>query len=197
MPSPEPDQLLELRARLLAILTDHGQGISEHALLKQLRSELPGLFPEGMFKDNLALYRAHFLLFHVLHRLRAELLAERRGLLEIDALCIRLRAFRLSEQRLPDAHDPLADYYLDLGRMEDTDADDVEELLGSFWARYYADSQRHQALAVLDLADPVDFDRIKARYRQLAMRHHPDRGGDAGRFQQLQQAMAVLRKCEG
>ncbi|HYE48042.1 MAG TPA: J domain-containing protein [Azospirillaceae bacterium] len=34
-----------------------------------------------------------------------------------------------------------------------------------------------EALAVLELEPPVDFARIKARYRELAKRHHPDANG--------------------
>ena len=35
-------------------------------------------------------------------------------------------------------------------------------------------------------------DEIKKAYRKLAMKHHPDRGGDAGEFQKVQEAYATL-----
>lgn len=35
-------------------------------------------------------------------------------------------------------------------------------------------------------------DEIKAAYRRLASQHHPDKGGDKERFQEIQQAYAVL-----
>lgn len=35
-------------------------------------------------------------------------------------------------------------------------------------------------------------DQIKTAYRKLAMKHHPDRGGDQNQFQEIQEAYAVL-----
>tara|TARA_B100001123_G_scaffold447734_1_gene606215 strand:+ start:1078 stop:1665 length:588 start_codon:yes stop_codon:yes gene_type:complete len=53
------------------------------------------------------------------------------------------------------------------------------------------------ALAVLDLEPPVDFDKIKARYKQLVKKHHPDvNGGDPAseeKFKAISQAYSVLR----
>jgi DnaJ-class molecular chaperone len=38
----------------------------------------------------------------------------------------------------------------------------------------------------------ADSAQIKQAYRSLAMRHHPDRGGDVAQFQEIQEAYAVL-----
>ncbi len=48
------------------------------------------------------------------------------------------------------------------------------------------------ALAEMSLPKLVTRDEIKARYRQLAREHHPDRAGDAGRMEQINAAYAVL-----
>lgn len=54
-----------------------------------------------------------------------------------------------------------------------------------------------------DLYDELGVDRdastaeIKRAYRRLARRHHPDAGGDAGRFLAVQQAWEVLRDPRG
>jgi hypothetical protein len=54
-----------------------------------------------------------------------------------------------------------------------------------------------QALAVLDLEPPVTFARIRARYRTLVKRHHPDaNGGDRQseeRLKLINQAYTTLR----
>ncbi|MEM6901886.1 MAG: J domain-containing protein, partial [Pseudomonadota bacterium] len=54
-----------------------------------------------------------------------------------------------------------------------------------------------EALAVLNLEPPVEFDAIKARYKQLVKEHHPDRhGGDAKaeeRIKSINHAYSVLK----
>lgn len=47
----------------------------------------------------------------------------------------------------------------------------------------------YQTLGVLKTATAAE---IKQAYRSLAMRHHPDRGGDVAQFQEIQEAYAVL-----
>jgi curved DNA-binding protein CbpA len=47
-------------------------------------------------------------------------------------------------------------------------------------------------LATLGLSDPVDNDKIRQRYRELAMKHHPDRGGDQALLQDINRALQTL-----
>jgi hypothetical protein len=58
-----------------------------------------------------------------------------------------------------------------------------------------------EALGVLSLCPPVDFPRIKARYRELVKSHHPDaNGGDKGAEEKLKlinQAYTTLKACYG
>jgi hypothetical protein len=188
------EMLERLEGRLLAALQGEPEGLSEHALLKQLQVTEPEGFPSGLFLDPLTLFRAHFLLFHLLYRMRDGLAAAGTHLLEIHPLCIRLRPYSLSGDSALGEHDPLRDYYLEIAHLHNTTTPQVEALLGAFWARLYANQRRHQALAVLELADPVDERAIKQRYRRLAMERHPDRGGDTAAFQALHEAMEVLRR---
>jgi hypothetical protein len=55
-----------------------------------------------------------------------------------------------------------------------------------------------EALGVLELTPPVDFTAIKAQYRLLVKKHHPDLHGGASaaeeKFKNINQAFATLRK---
>lgn len=55
-----------------------------------------------------------------------------------------------------------------------------------------------EALSVLELSPPVNFDHIKTRYRTLVKKHHPDLHGNdrknEERFKEISLAFATLRK---
>jgi DnaJ-domain-containing protein 1 len=185
----------DLQRLLEQILRAHPTGLTEFQLLRRLQAEDPEGFPKDLFADSQALFRAHFLLFHALYRMRDNLVREHRAILEIDVLGIALRSYAKSGDTQLERADALRDYYLDLGNLRNTDADDLERMLGRFWVRYYANGRRAEALQVLGLEDPVDAATVIRRYRQLAMRHHPDRGGDSGCFRAIREAMEILRRC--
>lgn len=54
--------------------------------------------------------------------------------------------------------------------------------------------QRQQALAVLGLPPNATPQQIKRRYRALAKRYHPDRGGDQQQMQRIIAAYEFLTK---
>ena len=156
-------------------------------------AELPGFTERPEPGDSLALFRAHFLLFHALYRLRERLIADEESGLEIH--CMKTLLIPLGgEEQAVSHHDPLREYYLDLDHLEGTDREEVEGMLKGFWIKQQARERRGEALAVLELEEPVDFDRIKRQYRRLAARHHPDRGGDTERLQAINGAMSTLEK---
>ncbi len=68
----------------------------------------------------------------------------------------------------------------------------------SFWQSdvnpMYGLRQRQQALAVLGLPPNATPDQIKRRYRALAKRYHPDRGGDQKQMQRIIAAYELLVK---
>ena len=175
------------------LLREHPAGLSEHALIQALRSPPCALLSPLEPNDNLGLFRSHFLLFHVLYRLRERLLGEQAGMLEISPLLIRIMPYRQGETGL-DANDPLRDYYLDLKQLECTGEQELEAMLKGFWSRLDAGEQHRQALAVLELDAPVDFAAVKRQYQRLVMQQHPDRGGKAERMQELNEAFAVLQR---
>jgi len=193
--SPVADALLaDFEQRLSKILDEHPDGIDEFKLIKLLQREGHEAFAPDLFEDHLSLFRAHFILFHALYRLRDRLHAEGKGTLEIHTLRVVLLPYADVGEALA-AEDRMRAYYIDLTNLAETTAEDVEEMLGTFWARYYARERRAEALSWLGLEDPVDEKTIRERYRELALVHHPDRGGDKARFQQLSEAMAILKRA--
>ena len=54
--------------------------------------------------------------------------------------------------------------------------------------------ERQQALAVLGLPPNATPQQIKRRYRALAKKHHPDRGGDQREMQRIIAAYELLMK---
>ena len=183
----------ELEETVLRYLHEHPDGTDEHTLLGALRAAGAPL-PEGSLSDSLVLFQCHFLLFHALYRLRDRLRADAEAELEFGPLRIALRPYAAGDTGLADA-DPLRAYYLDLENLVGTSAKDVEDLLGGFWRRYQAFDGRGEALSVLGLEADADWPAVRARYKRLAMRHHPDRGGDGETLQAIHAAMATLRAC--
>ena len=187
-----------LLATIERIIRDHPDGLTEHALIARLREAQVEPFAGSNLRAPLSLFRTHFLLFHCLYRLR-DAWFEQGQWLRIDCLDIGVEALAARDRRhaghgTPAAavDDPLRRYYLDLSRLDTTDAAAVEALLGAFWRRMDGNERRHQALAVLGLEDPVDDQAIQRRYRSLVQRHHPDRGGDADQVQRFNEARWIL-----
>ena len=181
----------EFLDRLADLLQRHPAGLSEHQMLRLLQDADYFPFLGASPWEPHALFCAHFLLFHALYRLRDRAWQRREAQIEISPLNIRWQAYRASDAGLARP-DGLRDYYLDLTHLERTSARDVDELLAAFWMRFQSQDQRAEALMELGLSDPVDDATIKRTYRQLAMRHHPDRGGDTARLQALNAAVEVL-----
>ena len=194
--APSPQALAALEDQLLELLSAEPAGFSEHDLLKRLR-ESNALFADFNAREPLSLFRSHFVLFHALYRLRDRARRERRGELAIDPLAIVLRpaAADASAQAIfatPEA-ERLSAWYGDWERWRTATAAEVIEWLRQFQALRRSGGQRALALAALGLQDPVDRAAIKQQYRRLAMRHHPDRGGDGLRLRDINAAWAVLQ----
>lgn len=177
---------------VLKLLTARIEGYTEYELLKVLAERGVLEYGSAQSRDSLALYRTHFLLFHVLYGLRDRLRAQRSGDLEIHPLSIRLQLHVARDSSALDRPDPLRDYYLNWDNFTQTTGSDVNEMLGRFWIKHVRNDRRAEALSVLGLADPVDDDTIKQTWRRLAMQHHPDRGGDGGQLREINAAVGIL-----
>lgn len=178
--------------RLLVLLRAHPGGVDEYRLIKTLQAGPARALPEGALSDALILFRCHCLLHNALYRLCDRLRRWRVADLEIGPLQTRLLPYRAGRAAL-GAPDPLRAVYLDLERLQHATTEDIEELLRLFWRRYYAADDRARALRTLGFErEPEDYRALKRRYRRLAMRHHPDRGGDPDTLRIINGAMRAL-----
>jgi len=192
---PNLQHNLQNRLNLLhRVLRAHPVGLGEYELIKILEAENDADFPHGCLHDSLSLFQTHFLLFHSLYLLHDQLWEKQTAHLDIHTLCIQLLPFKPASSSQLSEHDPLREYYLDLSNLKNTDANKVDHLLNQFWSRFISNDDRRQALAALELEDPVDWSVIKTQHRRLAMQHHPDRGGDEERLQAINAAMDILAK---
>lgn len=173
------------------ILADQPEGLDEQACLQRLRAHPESGLDAQREISGLGLFRSHFLLFHVLYRLRDRMRQSGTGDIEIDPMCIRRRVYTPGESAV-GAHDSLRTYYLDLNNLENTNAADVARMLKGFDAEVRRREQRAHAMATLELTEPFDAAAVRRQYRRLAMRHHPDRGGDDERLQAINRAFRTL-----
>ena len=70
----------------------------------------------------------------------------------------------------------------------------AQTLLGSLANPVRPLFERQQALAVLGLPPNATRQQIKRRYRSLAKKHHPDRGGDQREMRRIIAAYELLMK---
>lgn len=173
---------------------------SEHTLIKHLQQnaiEPFELFNLAQAKD---LFNAHFLCMHALYHLKHQYAAQKTYHLQIHAIQIeRLELASLSQVETAQSGiinaDPLEAYYLDPRHYFETQEDDIQAMLKSFWEKYLAQDEKHSCLQVLELPEDADAVMVQQQYRRLAQKHHPDKGGCAIRFNEIRQAKSVLDKC--
>ncbi len=194
MHTPELDtRLIE---HLLHIIRAHPQGISEHALMKQLSTLGYDHFTPSL--DPLRLFQSHFLLFHILYRLADSWRAQGYGELQIHCLSIGFQTEQPSLAGLIQ-DDPIKRYYLDYQHYLSTQSEDVVTLLNQFWQGFssQADTQtlkNAKQQLQLDPSATLTLTDINRQYRLLSQRHHPDRGGDTDTFQKINQSAQILRQ---
>ncbi|MCX7127260.1 DNA-J related domain-containing protein [Aeromonas sp.] len=181
-----------LIAPLLALLQQAAGSYKVHELMADLRQQ--GAIPPLADDEQLQLFRVNFLIMNALYQLQAELWQEGWWLV-ISTLDIRLEpladkskashAFALSEN--------LRSYYLDWQVFWQTDRAEVETLLNRFWRAYDGEGHKEEALALFQLDEKASQEAIRRRWRELALQHHPDRGGNAETFIRIRWAWEYLR----
>ena len=187
-----------ITAIILASLKKHPTGFSEFTLIQAI--EAAGLFDALDSQSELALFQKHFLTMNALYHLQTTLWEEEALYLSISALDIHLVPYSgkvsiSSATTLPEQsrNEALKSYYLDWSHYNEADEASVIRLLNSFWERFFNPEQRQQALDVLEIAELTpDQATIKRQFRQLATKHHPDKGGDPASFIAIRAAYEVL-----
>ena len=164
-----------------------------HELMLELKTQQ--LLPQWPVPEELALFRTNFLLMNALYHLQRLLLPQGYWL---DVVPLDLQLRTCHSPTLPAPADPLASYYLDWTNCEQADLDEVQTLLNAFW-HHYAERvvcyqlTRAEACRLLEVDESATSAQIRRSWKRLALRHHPDRGGDVGRFLRIRQAWARLK----
>ncbi len=179
------------------ILMQSSSARTEHQLIQTLKQR--ELVRSDYSFSPLSLFRVHFLVFNALYRLQP-VFAEHNQALIISPLAIYVRPFEQGsmDEALAEMEDqPIREFYLNWDYYREATEETVEELLQKFWRSFVRrgtldDQERRDALAELELEDPVSAADIKLQYRRLAMAHHPDRGGSDERLRRINAALAVL-----
>ncbi|WPC72159.1 DNA-J related domain-containing protein [Aeromonas hydrophila] len=181
-------------APLLTLLRQASGSYKVHELLAELRRQ--EVIPPLPGDEQLQLFRLNFLIMNALYQLQAELHGEGWWLV-ISTLDIRLEPLTTREGESALAQgEALRSYYLDWQVFWQTDREEVEALLGSFWRACERDEQRAEALTLFALPTGAGPDAIRRRWRELALQHHPDRGGDADTFIRLRWAWEHLKSAK-
>ncbi len=187
---PSAADVSRLLEQVRTIVESSADGLSEHALIKALREDPDCILPEGSLSDPVILYRVHFLVFHALYHLRDRYRESREANLFIGPLLICREAYETGEAGLAK-NDSLRRFYLDLDNLE-ASREEIEDLLARANQFLVSDSERAEALRTLELDEHASREDIRRRFRELAMRHHPDRGGDGENFKRICAAMELL-----
>ena len=184
---------------ILEILRQANQALGEYDIIQQLEQQ--GVqFPVAQHDSyQMTMFKKHFMTMNALYQLQQDLYEDGYFLcITVLEISLHLINETTDTTSLADAGEArVRDYYLDWSQFDNTSQQDVENLLTSFWKRYFAVDKQMAALEVLGLEESCSWQEVQMRYRQLAHKHHPDKGGDHGRFIEVREAFEVLRGCYG
>lgn len=184
----------QLQTSITKILSSASDGLSEYELISALKQEPEAYFAEDDLQQPHTLFQVHFLIFHCLYRLREQWLAVGEACLQIDAMKIQRLPYSNRASNELAVKDNVRDYYLNISHLRDTTAEQADELLNQFWQKFLVAEDKTDALKALALDSEASYQQVKDQYRRLAMENHPDRGGDAKRLAEINNAMDVLKR---
>jgi len=172
-------------------LFSQDDGVSEYTLLTYLQTNHPNFFSH--LPSDSSLFKKHFYLFNQLYQLSDQLKSSGR-FIEISSLNIQILANKDLGEGLAEI-DELRAFYLDQTNLQLSDKQ-VSEMLSHFWDKYLAIGQKADAIKCFGLENVENLNKqiITKRFGQLALKHHPDRGGDEEEFLKIKKAYESLKK---
>jgi hypothetical protein len=173
---------------------------NEHEIIKHLQNQKIPPFENLLLALPKDLFSAHFLCMHALYHLKNQYQLSNDFKLIIES--VRIQRITLNDpipvneesQTAIETANPLESYYLNPKHYFETQEDEINDMLKSFWQKYIAQDNKKEALDTLSLPPNADAKMIKAQYLRLAQKHHPDKGGCAEIFTKIRQAKTVLDK---
>ena len=112
---------------------------------------------------------------------------------DVGLIRVCLRPAKSPLNCLPAVDSALAAIYDDLDYLAGMTLEHVDEQIRTFWAKYAAYQQGGEAYACLGATPSDDWPTVVRKYRLLASKYHPDKGGDVDRFRAVQAAFEQLR----
>lgn len=190
-------QVQHLSVAIEKILRENTHGISELNLIKALQRPPWELIGSVNYSEPDKLYPVHFLIFHVLYRLRDQL-GQSGESLSISPLLIRLSSDDVvGGTGSVGEVDKLRAFYLDLSKYQLPESS-IFQMMDDFWSgrvqRQPARQEVKEAAGILGFSGlPGSLEDVKYRFRRAVMQAHPDRGGETETIQHLNQAFSVLK----
>ncbi|MDN3649894.1 DNA-J related domain-containing protein [Reinekea marina] len=177
------------------ILSAYPNGVTEYDLMVLLDQQEDSLFPKPNLSDKILLFQHHFMLRHCLYQLQTKYAHQGQYFLDLSLTRIVRKPSSDGEQHLKE-YDSLRDYYLDLNNLNKESAASIDAMLDSFWKRLVRVKAAPEAHQTLGLTGQESFKEKQQQYRKLAQQHHPDKGGDAETFQNIQSAWESINKSK-
>mgnify|MGYP001548730868 CR=1 FL=1 len=185
-----------LIAEILSFIKQYPEGITEYEIIKMLEEKK--YFKDLAKEDELALFQKHFITMNALYQLQLSLWENERIYLDITSVRVALSEHTIVDNSCSDTElaetASVRDYYLDWENFENTDQEQVLEMLNSFWQMYFNQDKLAGAYKTLKLEQYESLDVVKRQYRKLVAKYHPDKGGNQCDFISIRQAYEVIRQ---
>ncbi|MDX3773280.1 DNA-J related domain-containing protein [Chromatiaceae bacterium AAb-1] len=193
--SPLPEPILQLlQGQLETLLLQSDTTVTEQYLLQRLGLKLQTTEAESA---EYTLFRRHFILYHLLYRIQHQWIQQQTACLKIGLARVEITDWHSAV--FPQYTDNKAAYYLNWQNYYQMSAEALSARIEQFWQAFATDAYNSEsslslteALACLPVCWPCSAGELRKAYRQQALLHHPDKGGDTATFQQLQQAYQRL-----